>query len=193
MRFLYIPTRAREPQPESGAADVSIDTILSWRAGREAVSHQVYFGTDQQAVADGTAPAATLTDDSFDPGSLLVGTTYYCRVDEVNEAAVPSVWAGDVWSFTTSEFLVVDDLEGYTDDEGNRIYESWIDGMTNELSGSQVGYDKDPFAERSIVHGGKQSLPLLYDNDGTFREGTEFERTGVPYFSEAELEISPAQ
>ncbi|MEN6577049.1 MAG: discoidin domain-containing protein, partial [Phycisphaerales bacterium] len=136
VRFLHIPTRAREPQPGSGATGVSVDTLLSWRAGREAVSHQVYFGTDQQAVADGTAPAATLTDDSFDPGSLLVGTTYYCRVDEVNEAAVPSVWEGEVWSFTTSEFLVVDDLEGYTDDEGNRIYESWIDGMTNELSGS---------------------------------------------------------
>jgi hypothetical protein len=193
VRFYQIPVQAREPEPASGATGMPIDATLRWRAGREAGSHRVSFGTDQQAVADGTASVVTVTDRSFDPGSLLTGTTYFWKADEVNEAATPSVWEGEVWSFSTMEYIVVDDFESYTNDEGSRIYESWIDGMTDGASGSQVGYDNGPFAERSIVHGGKQSMPLLYDNDGTFREGTEFERTGTPYFSEAELEISPAQ
>ncbi|MEN6575854.1 MAG: LamG-like jellyroll fold domain-containing protein, partial [Phycisphaerales bacterium] len=132
VQFLHVPTRAWDLKNEGMGAEV----VLTWRAGREAVSHRVYFSTDQQAVADGTAPVVTTEDNSLDLGTLQLGTTYYCRVDEVNEAAVPNVWESEVWSFTTSEFLVVDDLEGYTDDEGNRIYESWIDGMTNELSGS---------------------------------------------------------
>ena len=70
VRFFYVPASPRQPQPVSGAAGVDVDAILSWRAGREAASHKVYFGTDQQAVTDGTAPAGTVTDNSFDPGPL---------------------------------------------------------------------------------------------------------------------------
>ena len=45
------------------------------------------------------------------PASLLYGTTYYWRVDEVNTVTYP----GDVWSFTTQEFAAVDDFESYND------------------------------------------------------------------------------
>ena len=73
---------------------------LNWRPGREAASHKVFFGTDQAAVTNGTVAAQTVTDHSFTPASLLFGTTYYWRVDEVNTVTYP----GDVWSFTTQEF-----------------------------------------------------------------------------------------
>ena len=43
------------PVPASGAAGMAVDTTLAWRAGREAASHQVYFGTDANAVLNGTA------------------------------------------------------------------------------------------------------------------------------------------
>ena len=92
------------------------------------------------------------------------GQTYYWRVDEVNEAKVPGTYEGAVWSFTTQEFEVVEDFESYTDDEGNRIYEFWIDGYADKSSGSQVGLSTAPFAEQTIIHGGKQSMPLFYDN-----------------------------
>jgi len=42
VRFLQIPAAAREPEPAADAADVSVDSLLSWRAGREAGSHDVY-------------------------------------------------------------------------------------------------------------------------------------------------------
>jgi hypothetical protein len=99
---------------------------------------------------------------SYDPGALALGTSYYWRVDEVNEAEAVPLWEGDVWHFTTEAFLVVDDFESY-DDEGNRIYDTWLDGWING-SGSRVGHLQAPFAETEIVHSGLQSLPVFYDN-----------------------------
>ncbi len=77
--------------------------------------------------------------------------------------------------FTTC--LSIDDFESYNDDK-NRIYDTWIDGVTNHTS-SLVGYVQAPFAEQTIVHGGKQSMPLEYNNVST------------PYYSEAERDFSP--
>ena len=50
LRFLYIPAHAREPEPVDGAAGVDVNTILAWRAGRDATAHEVYFGTDSEAL-----------------------------------------------------------------------------------------------------------------------------------------------
>jgi Concanavalin A-like lectin/glucanases superfamily/F5/8 type C domain len=158
VRFLYIPVSSREPQPADGQAGVSPDAVLTWRAGREAVSHEVYFGADEQAVV----LVDTVGGSSYAPDDLELGTTYYWKVGEVNEAMVPTTWDGPVWSFSTQEYLVVDDFESY-DNEDNVIYETWIDGWFNE-TGSTVGYLEEPFAERTIVHEGSQSMPLFYDN-----------------------------
>jgi len=180
VQFSYTPVSPREPVPASGAQGVDENTVLSWRAGREAASHQVSFGTDPNAVLSGTAPVRTVADHSFDPSPLEFGKTYYWKVAEVNEAATPKVWEGDVWSFSTREALVVDDFESYTDDEGSRIYEAWVDGWTNS-TGSTVGYVQAPFAERTILHGGKQSMPLDYNN------------TKSPFYSEAERTFTTPQ
>ncbi len=163
VRFLYIPIWAREPNPASGKTAVDPQTPLSWRAGREAASHQVYVSTDQQKVLDGTAPVSTVSETSFEP-PVGLGQTYYWKVVEVNNAMTPKSWEGDVWSFTTSASLVVDDFESYTDEKDHEIFGTWIDGWTN-ASGSQVGYLQAPFAERTIVHGGRQAMPLAYDNN----------------------------
>ncbi len=186
VRFFYLPVTPREPDPADGATDLGVDTLLGWRAGQEAASHAVYFGTDQQAVADGAVDPLTTTENSLDPDPLDLGTSYYWKVVEVNEAETPGAWEGGVWSFSTKQYEPIDDFESYTDELGSRIYEFWIDGLTNGASASQVGYDGEPFAEQAIVNSGDQSMPLLYDNDGTFREGTDFERAGTPFFSEAE-------
>jgi hypothetical protein len=173
VRFFTVPVQARAPEPAAGATDVSVDAGLNWRPGREAASHNVYFSTDQQAVIDGTAAAQTVTAHSFS-SPLQLGTTYYWRVDEVNEAAATKSWAGDVWSFTTQAYRVVEDFESYTDEEGNRIYEAWVDGYGTSNNGSQVGYAQAPFAERTIIHGDKQAMPLNYSNTGaiTISEAT---------------------
>jgi len=168
VRFLYIPIQAREPSPDSGATDVDVDVTLGFRAGREAAKHDVYLSTDEQAVIDGTAPVNTVTEASYST-PLDLGSTYYWRVDEVNDAETPTTWQGEIWNFTTPEYLVVDDFELYNDldpgDPGsNRIFNTWIDGYGITTNGSIVGYDVPPFAEQDIVHGGSQSMPLFYDN-----------------------------
>ena len=95
---------------------------------------------------------------------MNLGTKYYWKVDEVGAAGTQ---AGNLWSFTTQAYAVVDDFEAYNDDS-NRIYDAWIDGLTDTAKGgSQVGYNAAPFAEKTILHGGKQSMPLSYDNTGT--------------------------
>jgi len=167
VRFLYIPAHAREPQPADGASEVDIDTALSWRAGRQAVSHEVYFDTDEEAVIGGAALVDTVSESSYAPGELEFGIVYYWRIDEVNEAESISSWEGSFWSFTIQQYAAIDDFESYTDDEGNRIYETWIDGYGLQDNGSQVGYTEAPFAERTIVNGGRQSMPLGYDNTGS--------------------------
>jgi hypothetical protein len=180
VRFFSVPVQAREPQPAAGAAGVDLGVTLNWRPGREAVSHKVFFGTDKNAVASGTTTAVTVTDHSYNPTSLQFGTTYYWKVNEVNDAASTKSWDGDVWSFTTKEFAVVDDFESYTDDDGSRIYQTWIDGWTNN-TGSTVGYMQAPFAEQTIVHGGKQSMPMDYNN------------IKAPFYSETDREFAPVQ
>ena len=170
VRFFSIPVQAREPDPGSMATDVPLDLTLGWRAGREADKHDVYFSDDFQAVADGTAPVTTQTNASYGPLALDLGKTYFWRVDEVNDVETPSVWQGEIWNFSTIPYLPLEDFESYTDNDSanEAIWQSWIDGFGTTDNGSQVGYLFPPYAEQTIIHGGKQSMPLSYNNQGTF-------------------------
>ena len=178
VQFFSLPVQAREPNPASGATEVALDLDLAWRAGREAAMHDVYFSDDWQAVVDGNVPVITVTETSHGPLALDLGKTYYWRVDEVNDAETPSSWQGDIWGFTTHEYFVVDDFELYNDlNEGepgsNRIYLAWVDGYDNPaINGSVVGNATAPFAEQTIVHSGKQSMPMSYDNAVGISEAT---------------------
>ena len=92
---------ARNPNPPDGAIGVSVTADLSWTAGRGATSHDVYFGSDLCALP--LVATQPVGQDSYDPpGDLIPGTTYYWRIDEVNDAGPPpGNWPGDLWSFTT--------------------------------------------------------------------------------------------
>ena len=171
------------PDPPNGAVDVKQTTILTWSHGVFADSHQVYFGTDKNAVknADTSSPeykgSGNLGSESYDPGQLQWDTTYYWRIDEVNNANPDSPWKGILWSFTTANFLVVDDFESYNDidppdPESNRIFEAWLDGYEIPTNGALVGNDLPPYAEQTIVHSGNQSMPLFYDNSVGNSEAT---------------------
>ncbi len=173
VRFLHVPVAAREPNPADGAVGVNPQAALSWRAGREAASHEVYLGAN----VDDLALLATVSEPSYE-ASVDLGRSYVWQIVEINDAQVPASWSSDVWSFSTAEYLVVDDFESYNDEEGQgtRIYETWMDGWTDpEKGGSQVGYTDPTFVEQTIIHGGKQSMPLLYDN--TAASHSEAERT----------------
>ncbi|HPM82911.1 MAG TPA: discoidin domain-containing protein [Candidatus Anammoximicrobium sp.] len=179
VRFYYVPVQGREPSPADGGTDVSLTGTLNWRPGREATSHKVYFGTDGDAVAAGTAASSEVTGHSYAPAGMTFGTKYFWKVDELGGNGP---YEGPVWSFTAQEFAALDDFEGYTDDEGSRIYESWLDGMVDTANGgSTVGYMEAPFAEQTIVRAGKQSMPLAFDN------------TKAPFYSEATLTFDTPQ
>ncbi len=177
--FITQALTAYNPDPPDGATTVPPAAVLKWWPGRGATQHHVYFSDDRDAVAQAAAGAdkglQSLAETTFKPASLQEATTYFWRVDEIVSGAVQ---AGPVWSFTT--WVTVDDFEGYTDKEGSRIYETWLDGLTNS-TGSLVGYMTAPFAEQTIIHGGLQSMPLDYNN------------LAKPFYSEVEQEFAPAQ
>jgi regulation of enolase protein 1 (concanavalin A-like superfamily) len=144
--------------------NISVDSVLSWRKGREALSHSVYINTNENAVANGTAAANSASTNSYTP-SLNLGRVYYWRVDEINNSMTPSKWSGDVWSFSTEEYITMEDFEDYNDFIGSLIFETWIGGDSDStLGGSQVGHTDAPFAEGTIFQSGKQSGPIYYNN-----------------------------
>ncbi|MHC4626082.1 MAG: LamG domain-containing protein, partial [Planctomycetota bacterium] len=155
---------AWRPEPVDAQEDVMTDQQLSWAPGLDAVSHDVYLGTNKADVTAGAGDTSKgkQVELSFDPGPLLPATTYYWRIDE--KASDGSATAGEVWSFTTAEFAVVDGFEDYNDFPPDEIYSTWVDGFENPENGSQVGYLTVPSVETEIVHGGNQSMPFFYDN-----------------------------
>jgi len=165
------PGAVGDPSPAYDATDVGLNALLSWMPSTSAASHQLYFGTDKEAVrtAGPGSPedkgSKALGAESYDPGLLDAETTYYWRVDEVD--AQGNTAKGPIWVFTTGAFLLVDDFESYTDNdpEGEAIWQTWIDGFGVADNGAQVGYLMPPYAEQTIVHGGGQSMPLLYINE----------------------------
>ena len=165
------PGAVGNPQPANGADDVGMATVLSWTPADNAASHEVYLGLDKDAVrsADTASPeykgARALGAESYDAGLLEPDMTYYWRIDEVYTG---NTVKGPVWTFTVGAFVLVDDFESYTDDDvaGEAIWQTWIDGFGVPDNGAQVGYLMPPYAEQTIVHGGAQSMPLLYTNEG---------------------------
>ena len=105
VRFFIIPTVAQEPQPVDGAVGLDPNQVtLSWRPGRQADLHAVYWGTDPNALTW----LADVNDSWYGDVDMLdlePGQTYYWKVNEVNETENPSTWEGPVWSFSTEELF----------------------------------------------------------------------------------------
>ncbi len=187
VRFFYVPVQAFKPSPANAGGDVAVGATLNWRPGREAVSHSLYISADANAVANETVASKAVTGHSFDLTSLNLdyGRTYYWKVNEVNDAAATKVWQGEVWSFTTIAYAVVDNFDSY-DNVCNRIFFAWVDGFgysatpdcsiagaSGNGTGSTVGNDSAPFAEKTVTRGGS-SMPLRFDN------------TKSPFYSETQ-------
>ncbi|OHB61688.1 MAG: hypothetical protein A2168_03890 [Planctomycetes bacterium RBG_13_50_24] len=193
----YEPVNAFSPIPAKGATDVKRTSVLSWKSGKRASLHNVYFGMDHEAVlsADTSSPEYKGTQEpgseSYDPGILELETTYYWRIDEVNNLDANSPWVGEVWSFTVGDYLIVDDFEAYNNSE-NQIWWAWKDGLgyvahgtepayPGNGTGSAVGDDTSgSYTEETIIHGGGQSMPLWYDNN----------KQGYAYYSETEMALT---
>ncbi|MGD8501142.1 MAG: LamG domain-containing protein, partial [Phycisphaerales bacterium] len=101
---------ASAPNPADGSLHPDVWVSLGWRPGDFAVSHDVYFGENFDDVNEGTGGTFYgNTENEYwiagfigypYPDGLVPGTTYYWRIDEVNEADPNSPWKGKVWSFS---------------------------------------------------------------------------------------------
>jgi hypothetical protein len=189
------PGAVGSPLPVNGATDIKLVTTLSWTPSDNAASHEVYFGEDKDAIrnADKGSPeykgSKALGDESYDPGKLAWQADYYWRIDEID--SLGNTLKGPLWSFTTADFISIDDFEPYNTGE-NQIWYAWHDGLgygteTNPPyfagngTGSAVGDETSPsYCEERIVHGGRKSMPVAYDNN----------KQGYAYYSEVEKTLS---
>ena len=99
------PGKATSPSPADAEPNVVITTNLSWTAGTNTSSHNVYLGTSSSDVNTATTSSSQFkgnqSSTTYDPPSNLdVNTTYYWRIDEVNNTYSVTT-KGDVWNFTT--------------------------------------------------------------------------------------------
>jgi len=99
--------KASNPKPADGEGGVDPNVELIWSPGKDAVSHDVYFGTDFNEVDDadiyepnvymGNQDANCWDANSYDSNGLEYHTPYYWRIDENHSQGTVK---GDVWSFT---------------------------------------------------------------------------------------------
>ncbi|MHC4118540.1 MAG: LamG domain-containing protein [Planctomycetota bacterium] len=177
---------AWDPNPANGSMTyIREATPLTWSPGDKVSEHAVYFGADKDAVDNADASDTTgvyrgkqaATSYSPPEGVEWGGGPYYWRIDEHNTDA--TVTKGKIWSFAVADFLLVDDFESYDNVDPapgepgiNRIFDKWIDGYGTITNGAIVGNDMPPYAERTIVHSGAQSMIYRYDNAGKTSEAT---------------------
>ena len=174
------PGAVGNPQPANGAVDVQINATLSWTAAETAASHELYFGADADAARNATTASPeyigprALGAEIYDPGGLAWDSSSAWRVDEVYPSGTVK---GLVWTFTTADFIGVDDFESYNDIDppdaaSNRVFDKWLDGFGTTTNGALVGNDLPPYAEQTIVNSGAQSMGYRYDNNLKTSEAT---------------------
>jgi hypothetical protein len=138
------PGQTSNPDPANGATDVPIDQDISWTAGSDAKSHDVYFGASNPP-----AFVTNTTNTTYDPGTLAEGTTYFWRIDEKNGNLTTQ---GSVRSFTTILPQVPEvatspnPLDGATDVSINKDL-SWTVGARTTINAVRFGtVNPPPFA-----------------------------------------------
>jgi len=193
------PLLAWNPKPANNSTpNVKDAASLGWQPGNKASQHDVYFGTDKNAVADadtsdttgiyrGRQAAVTYTPAE---GVEWGGGPYYWRIDQYNTDGTVS--NGRLWSFTVADFALIDDFESYNADD-NQIWYAWHDGLgygvpgvdpyfAGNGTGAAVGDETTAsYAEQTIVRPGSlQSMPFSYDNN----------KQGYSKYSETELKLT---
>ena len=175
------PNIAHDPYPADGATHPNTWATLTWTPGCYADSHNIYFGDNFEDVNKGT-------NDTFrgnqslifyivgfpiypDPTGLIPGTTYYWRIDEVNNLHPDSPWKGDVWSLTIAPEIAYDPFPTNGAEFVNTsVLLSWKPGI---YAKSHTVYFGDNFDDVNRATGGlpQQSItytPRLLDFDKTY-------------------------
>jgi hypothetical protein len=153
VKLIPPPGQASNPNPPDEATDVNVIADLSWSAGLGATSYDVYFGTSSPGTFQGNQ-----THTIFDPGIMAGYTTYYWRIDSVNDKGIKTI--GTVWSFTTI------DLRASNPNPP--------DGATDVSVTADLSWSAGPGATSYDVHFGTDSPGTLQCNqtDTIFDPGT---------------------
>ncbi|MBL7145647.1 MAG: LamG domain-containing protein, partial [Phycisphaerae bacterium] len=158
--------KAYGADPSSGTLHEDTWISLGWRAGDFAASHDVYIGDNFDAVSEGAEgtfignQAATFIVAGFPgfafPDGLVPGTTYYWRIDEVNDTEPNSPWKGDIWNFSippktayfpnpadSAESVALDAKLSWTPGYGAKLHTVYfgdnIDDVSNAAGGLPQG------------------------------------------------------
>lgn len=135
--------QASDPSPADAATDVPLDISLSWDAGDDALTHDVYFSDDMEYLIS----IGNQSETSYTPYHLDPLTTYYWRIDEVRDGAVAE---GHIWSFTTTfvgqcipatmtvDSIVTDTVRGDKGQVYGRATVKILDNCGNPVSGATV-------------------------------------------------------
>jgi len=211
--FRVRPAIAWAPSPADGATYVLADSTLSWDVGLGALFHTLYFGESFDEINDATTGGFMIVDATYDPGALVLDTTYYWRIDEFAPAGTVK---GAVWSFTTVPEIVVTDpnLVGWWKFEtgaGDRVMDFsghgnhgtivdkvlWGPGQFNlalEFFGDNQGHVELP-AHMVTTASGSVAMWVNTDqtgdlySEGTFWYGAESAGTGLMGFGDQEIHI----
>ncbi|MHC4646366.1 MAG: hypothetical protein ACYTBJ_12770 [Planctomycetota bacterium] len=160
--------RAANPNPPDGAENVTAEAMLKWSPGDRATLHHIFLSTDYNAVTDRTSYQGNVhghDNCSYDRGPLLLGQTYYWTVYEQFAATITR---GQIWSFTVSDDLIVDDMESYEHPE-RLIWDIWVDGCGDANGTGGNGTGSCIWLESETVESGMKSMLYAYKNDASRR------------------------
>ncbi len=163
------------PSPADGELLTNTWVNLSWKPGPSAASHDVYLGDNFNDVDEATRDSGFFRGNQTPttllagfpgyayPDGLVPGTTYYWRIDEVNEADPNSPWKGSVWSFSIAPKTAYDpDPADGAEFVDPGVILSWTPGYGAKL---HTVYFGDDFDDVDNAGGGSPQGTASYNPD----------------------------
>jgi hypothetical protein len=160
------------PVPANGATEVPVDVALSWIEAEFATGRELWFGKAGAMEKVDPAPAAA----TYTPGALEFGQTYEWRVDQIGASGVVT---GHTWTFTTADYLTVEDFESYGTDAD--IQAAW----PHNIEGFDYIYlETDSAGDKSMqLYYQNQYEPFFTETTRTFAGPQDWTRLGVETLS----------
>ena len=177
------PFAPADPSPISGAAQISLMPVLSWRSGDanldDTLTYDIYFGT----LSPPPLVLPNQSETTYLPGTLTNLTTYYWQVVARDQSGAET--AGPIWSFTTisgpPQFVSFSPPDGATgvlltstlswtavDDPGDTITYDVYFGTTNPPPRQITNYTLTTYMPGLLTHATLYYWKVVArDNHGT--------------------------